>query len=162
MRLMIHPAFGFEGDVVLQGYRTRTVLGADPGINDGPAPLFVIGAEVLVEVLAGTAVVLDEEHRAFGNLCVVVNEVRHLRGVDGFESLLLEVVHHLVEVFDGDVIGGHVRRVAFNAVKHDDHDDRPRCGIVRVPFVMEVLAGVLNIGVRDVQRVKPAGDKACR
>lgn len=159
VRLVIHPAFGFEGDVVLQGDGAGSVLETDPGVDDSPTPLFVIGTEVCVEVFAGAAVILDEQDGARRNVGVIVEEVRHLCGVDSLKALLVQVVHHLVKVFDGDVVGGDVHRVLFDAVKHDDHDDGARGGVVRFPFVVEVTAGVGFVGVRDVKGVDAGGSE---
>jgi hypothetical protein len=35
-----------------------------------------------------------------------------------------------MEVLHGDVVGGHIHGALFDAVQHDDHDDRPRRGVI--------------------------------
>jgi len=90
----------------------------------------------------------------------VVEKIRQLGRVDGFKALFLEIVHELFEVLLTDVV--HSGRLFLsNAVEHNDHVHSPRCGVLRIPFIVEVLAGIFDVGVRCVKRIQLVGRK-CR
>ncbi len=44
-------------------------------------------------------------------------------------------------------------------MEHNDHDDGPWRGVVRIPFVVQILAGIFDVGVRRIERVELAGDE---
>ena len=88
----------------------------------------------------------------------MVQEICQLACIDRFEALLLEIVHELFEVLLADV----VHALCFflcDAMEHNYHNNGPRCCVTWSPSVMKVLAGVFDIGVRCIERVKLACHK---
>jgi len=97
MRLVIHPA------LVLQIYLLLpqiggTLVGADPGIDYRPAPIFPILAEKDIKIIAGLAVIHDQQHRARWNPGVLFHEIGKLQRSNGLEPVVMEAAHQPAEI----------------------------------------------------------------
>ena len=114
-------------------------------------------AKVVVEIFSRAAVILDEENRASWDFGIVIDEICHLYRIDGFESLFLQIVHHPAKVCGSDVVGGDVYLFPLDTVQHDHHDDGAGCGVVGIPLVVDVLAGILDVGVGWIERIQARG-----
>ena len=121
-----------------------------PAKRDGPVVLLQDGQEVLPDG-ARAAVIQDEQHRALGDLRIGFQEIRQFLGSDGFKALVVDIAHQLLEIISGDLVGqGH--RPLGDRVEHDRHDDRAGFALVGVPAVLEIGAGVGDVGVGCVFR----------
>jgi len=113
---------------------------------------------MIVEVFGKVAVIYDEQDGARGNGVVMVKEVGQLGGGDRLKTHFVQVVHQFALVGGADLIGAGGLAFA-DGVEHDDHHYGARLGFTAGPFVMQVLAGILNVGVWLVKRVEQGGGK---
>ena len=94
---------------------------------------------------------------------VLIKKVRQLRRVDRLEAHVVQAIHKLPEVAATDVL-----RVAcagfplLDAVEHDDQNDGSGRGVRGGPSVVQILALVLNVGVRRDERIQNAAAEDSR
>src|SRR5258705_12897626 len=70
----------------------------------------------------------------------------------------MQVIHYLFKITDTDLI------IFFNLtfddpMEHHDHGHGPGRGVVGIPFILEILAGILDVGVRRIERIELTGNK---
>ena len=94
--LVIHPAFGGEGSVFSP--EIGAFIQADVGIYDGPAPIFIIVAEMVI-IFGGVGTVIDDEQNgSWRDLGIVIHKINHLLHVDGLKSGFMKIVHQFLQV----------------------------------------------------------------
>ena len=87
---------------------------------------------------------------------IAVQEIRQLLGIDCLEAHIMQIIHYLFEIAYADLI------IFFDltfddAVEHYHHHDCPGRGVVGIPLVMQVLAGILNVGMGSIQWIELIG-----
>ena len=113
---------------------------------------------MICKVLRGLAVILDKQCRTLGDLGVVIHEVHHLLHVNGGKVLTVQAVHELTEIMHADLTW--VGYCSFrNGMEHDGDHNGARHGVGRSPLGFEVLAGIIDIRVGRIQRIKGGGCK---
>ena len=114
-------------------------------------------AKVVVEIFSRAAVILDEENGANWDFGIMIDEICHLCRINGFETLFLQIVHHPAKVYGSDVVRGDIYLFPLDTVQHDHHNNGAGRGVVGIPLVVDVLAGILDVGVWWIERIQARG-----
>ncbi len=105
------------------------------------------------KILGSMTVILDQDNGSLGYLGIRVQKILQLLHINCLESHVMYVIHQLLKILLIDFVwrsGG----ILADGVEHHHHDDRSRCRIGGSPFILQVLAAILNISMGCIQWIE--------